>query len=135
GKSANPAENINRSPLHAVLVHEGDIAILYLDCHWNQYRVSGYPDEVSTNIERHEINADLVADNFFQVLELDCWWLVELGPLFQTIELLGLQIITEWALTKAFQPATSKSICLARHSHLLVLGQATVGSHQQCVFF
>ena len=134
GKSGNSAKDIDSSALYAVLVHEGDIAVLHLNGHWNQYGVAGHSDEVSTNIEWHQINADLMADNFFQVLELDGWRLVQLGPLFQTIELLGLLIITERTGTKAFQ-TTIESIRLAGHSHLLVLGQAAVGCHQQCVLF
>src|SRR6202040_2897674 len=98
----------------------------HLDGHGNQYRVSGYPDEVSTNIERHQVNADLMADKFLQILELDSWRLVQLGPLFQTIELLGLLIIAEGTFTQTFE-ATVESICFPRHSHLLVLRQTATG--------
>ena len=71
-----------------------------------------------------------MTDNFLQVLELDGRRFVQLGPLFQPIELFSLQIITERAPAKAFYTGTTESISFAGHTHLFVLGQAAVGRHQ-----
>ena len=101
GEGRDPAENIHRSALHAVLVDKGNVAIFHLDRDRHQHRVAGHPHKISAHIKRHQVHADLVADHFFQVLELHRGRFLQFVELFQAVKLFGLLLRGEWALFPA----------------------------------
>ena len=76
----------------------------------------------------------LCDDNFFQILELHGRRLVQLCELFQPVKLLGLRSLCERSVAEPLHAAI-EAVRLARHSHLLVHGQAAVRGVEQGILF
>src|ERR1035438_10807836 len=115
GQSGDAAEDIDCAALDAVLILERDVAVLDLDGDGYQHGIAGDLHEVGPDVERHQVNADLMGNDFFQVLELDCGRGLQLGKLFQALELIGLQRVAHWPLAQLLNSAVGETGGLTGH--------------------
>src|ERR1700690_3105741 len=135
GQSGDAPEDIDRAAHDTVLVLEGDVAVLDLDSDGNQHGIAGDLHEVGPDVERHQVDADFVGNDFFQILELDRRSGLQLGKLFQTLKLIGLQVVAHWPLAELLDSAVGEAAGLVGHTHRLVEGKTGVGNILHGVFF
>src|ERR1035438_9984820 len=126
GQSGDAPEDIDRAAHDTVLVLDGD---------GYEHGIAGDLHEVGPDVERHQVDADFVGNDFFQILELDRRSGLQLGKLFQTLKLIGLQVVAHWPLAELLDSAVGEAAGLVGHTHRLVEGKTGVGNILHGVFF